>query len=516
MNDHAEPPRHLQPVTDDGTGRAAPHDALAERALLGLCLTSPGLITELDVQPTDFYEPRNEWLYTQLFHIAAADVEVTAVTANSALMKQPVEYQRNGGAPYLFELINDSNTAVPASAPYLARTLREHSRARRLLELGRRLTQFGHTASDGNLDQALMDAMDEVEILVRDQMFGATSIAQYADLTWLLNGQPPTVEAPQWCRRADGHALFYSGRVNGIFGDPEAAKSWLAQMAIVEALNSGQRAALIDVDHNGQQLTVERLMLLGARPDHLADPTLFRYLEPDDGQDLRACVAELVAWEPAVAVLDSIGEMMPMLGIKSVDNDELSGALRLIASPLARVGACVITIDHLPKAADARSTGFAIGGTAKKRAIDGAYIHAEVIAGAAPAPGKVGRITLKIEKDRPGRLRAVSHGKHAGKFVLDSRTPNVTTAQIDMDSPITEEGEFRPTHLMEKVSRHVEDNPNCTGRDIREVIRSSPKNVLAAIQCLVHEGYVSTLPGPKNSTLHHSIALYREVEDANA
>jgi hypothetical protein len=513
VNDDATT-RHLQPVPTDGADRTPPSDVLAERALLGLCITTPGLIHGLDVQPSDFYEPRNEWLYTQLFHVAAADVDLTPITVNSALMRQSQDYQRNGGAPYLFEIINDGTSAVPASAPYLAKTLREHSRARRLLELGRRLTQFGHTSRDGGIDQALMDAMDEVEVLVRDQLFGATSIAQYADLTWLLDGQPPHVEPPEWCKRTDGKALFYSGRVNGVFGDPEAAKSWLAQMAIVEALTAGRRAALIDVDHNGQQLTVERLMLLGAHPAHLADPTMFRYLEPDDGQDLRACVAELVAWEPAIAVLDSIGEMMPMLGIKSVDNDELSGALRLIASPLARVGACVITIDHLPKAAEARSTGFAIGGTAKKRAIDGTYLHAE--ARSQPAPGQVGRITLRIEKDRPGRLRATCIGKYAGTFVLDSTILNVTTTRIELDTPITEEGVFRPTHLMEKASRHIEENPNCTGRDIRDSIRSSPKNVLAAIQCLITEGYVSTLPGPKNSTLHHSIAIYREVEDANA
>ena len=82
-----------------------------------------------------------------------------------------------------------------------------------------------------------------------------------------------------------------------------------------------------------------------------------------------------------------------MLGVKSVDNDEITDALRLVCSPIAVAGSCVITIDHLPKATEARAGGYAIGGTAKKRVIRGSYIRAETRT--QPAPGHIGKITLR-------------------------------------------------------------------------------------------------------------------------
>lgn len=516
--------RHLEVVdTDQPDERTPPHDTRAERALLGLCLTQPHLLDELTLTSDDFYQPVHAWWWEQLTKLHRDATNTGAplgpVTVNAALMADAKDYTRYGGAPYLFELVDQATTEPPGTAPYLARIIREHTRARHLLSLGQRLTQLGHNArGGGDLDQALIDATDHVENLLRDQLFGPTTATPlHQDLTWLLTGQQPTVEPPQHCTRTDGHALFYTGRVNGIFGDPEAAKSWLALTTIVEALHRGQRAALIDVDHNGQQLTVEHLLLLGARPDQLANPDLFRYYEPEDGDDLRAAVTQLTVWRPVVAVLDSIGEMMPMLGVKSGDNDEITNALRIIANPLSQVGACVITIDHQPKSAEARATGFAIGGTAKKRAIDGSYIHAE--ARTQPAPGQLGRVTLRIEKDRPGRLRAVCTGKYAGTFVLDSTQPNIITARIDVTSAINSAGIFRPTHLMEAVSRYVEDcTASPSGKAIKDHVTGKGVHVDAAIARLVEEGYLAAVGGggPGKTTKYSSIAVYREAEDAEA
>ncbi|MFT4189886.1 MAG: hypothetical protein QM621_15085 [Aeromicrobium sp.] len=334
------------------------------------------------------------------------------------------------------------------------------------------------------------------------------------DLTWLLNGQPPVVDPPTWIHRAAGGALFYAGRVNGVFGDPESAKSWLAQLGVVQALTNGQKAAIVDVDHNGAPLTTSRLLDLGAPLTSLADPEQFQYLEPDDGDTLRAAITHLTAWQPDYVVLDSIGEMMPMLGVKSTDNDELTGALRTIANPLANTGACVVTIDHLPKAAEARTTGYAIGGTAKKRAIDGSYIYAD--ARLPPAPGQTGKITLRIEKDRPGRLREHCQGKYVGTFTLDSTQPGHITASIDTDTPITDDGVFRPTAYMEKVSRFVEDHDQATFNDIAAAIAGKRSYLQAAIRALTKEGFMTTFPGPRRSTLHHINAAYREADDAQA
>jgi hypothetical protein len=258
----------------------------------------------------------------------------------------------------------------------------------------------------------------------------------WEDLSWILTGSLPEIEAPTCLEREHGNgALFYRGRVNGVFGDPETAKSWLAMCAVAEALNNGERAVYLDVDHNGSTEIAVRLMKLGASAEAVADPDAFRVYQPEDTAGLVEFVSDMLAWRPGMAVVDSLGEIVPMLGLSSVDNDDITRALRGVVKPLAHTaGACVIVIDHLPKGSDARSSGYAIGGTAKKRSVDGSYLLATIKT--MPAPGVRGEVYLNIEKDRNGGLRAISNGKQAGLFVLDSTAGEETTWHISTNAPL--------------------------------------------------------------------------------
>lgn len=500
---------HYAPVTP-----LHPHANIqAETALITVAITEPEQAHTLLglVDAEDFYEPRHETIWDALTTVVADGL----IPDHSALLEQ----LRTQGAltnARLHEFTTTSTGAIPTQASYYAHTIRTAAIARRTTTALTKAQQHLATATTPeHLEQALSGAMDSVEhglkVLYSD---GPTTVPTHTDLTWLSTGQPPHVPPPAYIHRADGHAIFYTGRVNGIFGDPEAAKTWLAMIGVVEALNNHQRAAFIDVDHNGPQIITERLILLGAHPQDLANPDRFQLHEPDDGPALRDTIRHLITWEPAYVVLDSIGEMMPMLGIKSVDNDELSGALRTTATALANTGACVVTIDHLPKGVESRQSGFAIGGTAKKRAIDGSYIHAD--ARTPPAPGHLGKITLRIEKDRPGRLREHATGKYLGTLTIDSTTPGQTTTTIDHDSPITSGGLFRPTGLMEKSSRYIEDHDQATFRDIKAAVGGKESTIRAALDRLRDEGYLSVLPGPRNSAIHHVVAIYREAQDDQA
>lgn len=339
----------------------------------------------------------------------------------------------------------------------------------------------------------------------------------YADLSWLLTGERPQIDPPSLVTRSDGTALFYAGRINGVFGDPETAKSWLAMCAIVEALQQGKKAVFLDVDHNGSSEIATRLISLGADVWTVADPEQFKIAEPDDVIGLRQFIQDMLVWQPDVAVIDSLGEIVPMLGLKSTDNDDITKALRAICKPLAHVvGACVIAIDHLPKGQDSRASGYAIGGTAKKRAVDGSYLSAEVIL--APAPGKLGKINLSIEKDRNGQLRETSPGKHAGTFVLDSTEPGRTVWRIDMPN-LTADGKLRPTLLMERVSRFVQD---WTGEEpparneILKGVKGKEAAVALAIDILTEERFLAEQrdgSGKTSARRYISTRPYREHQD---
>lgn len=490
--------RTLTPVTD---GPSAPdHDEQAEQALLGTVLRHPQNLHH--IHPGDLYDPRHVLIHAALTRLTQASIGITTTTLMHEL-RTTGDLDRAGGGLYLIDL----DTQAVGDTTYWAKIVADHAHRRRLRQVATRMLQGLNQTTDP--DQVNATAWDTLSALLDPTQRTDDQPTGRHDLTHLTNGQPPPAVPPPTCiQRADGHHLFYAARVNGIFGDPETAKTWLAQLAVIEALTNGQRATIVDVDHNGPTLTARNLLLLGAKPTQLADPNLFRYYEPDGPDELKAAVDELATWAPAVAILDSLGEMLPMLGVKSTDNDEITAALRRIANPLADAGACVITIDHLPKGVDARASGYAIGGTAKKRALDGVLLEAQ--AKKKPAPGQVGRITLRIHKDRPGRLREHSHGNYAGTFVLDSTNPHAIVASVTVETAVNDQGVFRPTHLMQAVSEYVEAHPWCTGNAIRAAVKGTEKHVTQAIDVLLDEEFLTTKEGPRKSTLHHTLALFTE------
>jgi hypothetical protein len=510
--------RHLHPVEppyDPEYDRTRPAQAPeAERALLGALLLDPTLAPAiaLEIDPSDFYRPTHETIFdaAQAIH-ADPDRTLDPVTIVSELTRRG-EINKIGGAPYLHDLM--AACPLPASYAEYAKDVRDAARIRDVANLGTKLTQLGTTTDLTRIHSVLDNAVQALDDTVArfGPRTGAKNPTGLHDLAWILTGTPPEVPPPTICHRTDGHALFYPGKVNGIFGDPEGGKTWLAQCAIVEELNAGGNAAMIDVDHNGPDHTAARLLLLGARLNVIADPNRFRYYEPEDADQLLAAVTDITNRRPAVTLIDSLGEIFPMLGVNTNDGDEITTAMRQVCTRPAVAGSCVITIDHLPKSTEARTTGYAIGSIAKKRMIRGAYLRADVRV--QPAPGARGLVTLRIEKDTAGELRKSSGGGYAGTLILDSTQPHITTWSIGRDEmPKNDDGTLRPTSLMEKISRYIEQNDQCTFTDIKDAISGKDKWLRDAIGLLVHEGFVARLDGARRAKLHHSIAPYRETED---
>jgi hypothetical protein len=197
--------------------------------------------------------------------------------------------------------------------------------------------------------------------------------------------------------------VFYKGQVNWLFGDPESGKTWVCLACVVEALLAGLRVLVVDLDHNGPASTVARLLALGAPEDKLRDPGKFRYCEPEDRTELVQVVKDCKTFRPAVAVVDSVGELLPLYGANSNSSDEFTVVHTNVLKPLAKAGAAVLAVDHLAKGADSRAHG--PGGTAaKRRAIGGVSIR--VKSTVAFTPGHGGEALLTINKDRHGGVRA--------------------------------------------------------------------------------------------------------------
>lgn len=148
---------------------APPHDPRAESAILALALEHPHLLTELPIEAADFYRPEHEWLWASLIRFQSTGEPITATTVNTRLLEDPREYQRHGGAPFLFDLVQLAHTEQLTAAQFLADVVRNHARRRKILQLGQRLTQLGTT---GDPAEAIAHAVDVVDELARDELFG--------------------------------------------------------------------------------------------------------------------------------------------------------------------------------------------------------------------------------------------------------------------------------------------------------------------------------------------------------
>jgi hypothetical protein len=523
------PPRHLTPVHDeppfdpeyDRGGRPPAADRAAERALLTTLLRFPEVGADVahELDGTDFYWPVHEKIWDTWHHLAAADGTPPDYVIVSAAL---VAARATDAVHTVTDLMTDDagHTAVPVRATTYARFIRDHARRRAFAAaFTRGLDLTEKAGGTGLTDTYLAEALQTLDDAINRHGGhpGATGIGTgLVDLSWVLTGgQAPRQPQPTYVRRTDGTSLFYKGQVNGVIGDPEHGKTWLAQLAVVEALHAGEKASMIDTDHNGPDASAARLLLLGARPDQLADPARFRYYEPQDGEQLINAVNEASARRDDVVLIDSLGEVFGLLGVNENHGDEVTSAMRRVCTVPAIAGACVITIDHLPKSTEARASGFAIGSIAKKRMIRGAYLRAD--AKAKPAPGQIGRITLRIEKDTMGELRRSSGGGYAGTLVLDSTRDYALEWSITRkEIPTNEDGSKRWTTTMERIARFIEDNPGVTQRDIKTEVGGKGTILGDSIQILLNEGFIRREPGPRNSFLHYSEIPYREAEDDHA
>jgi hypothetical protein len=276
----------------------------------------------------------------------------------------------------------------------------------------------------------------------------------YFDMRHALSNAQPI--APDILTFGDGQALFYRGQINSIFGDPESGKTWVALAAVADELARGNRAAYVDIDHNGAAALGGNLIKLGVPYETVCDSDVFRVASPGDEIEVDALVADLVTWAPDVVVLDSVGELVPILGGNSNDSDEFTVIHRRVLAPLAAAGAGVIVVDHLAKGAESRGRG-PVGAGAKRRITGGAMLRITL---ATPfAPGRGGRAHLNIHKDRHGGLRSqVAHDKNheplIGEFVLSEDAGRLSWSVAPRDSvvPLSPGRDF----AAERAEKHAE------------------------------------------------------------
>jgi len=234
------------------------------------------------------------------------------------------------------------------------------------------------------------------------------------DLDPVLRGE--IVEhAPEFLAFTDGQPLFYAGKVNGIIGESESGKTWIALEAVKQALSKGQHVLYMDFEDSAPGI-VSRLRSLG-----VTDFTNLSYMSPDEGFGTLAkldLAETLHTLAPDVAVLDGFNAAMNVLGLDINSNNDATTFAQLLLKPVAATGVCLIYVDHVPKSKDARGKG-GIGAQAKRAMTTGCTVAVHVLEPF--GRGNTGRLALSVDKDRAGHVRGyATDAKNLGTVVLAS------------------------------------------------------------------------------------------------
>lgn len=314
---------------------------------------------------------------------------------------------------------------------------------------------------------------------------------------------------PEFLSRDDMSKLFYRGKVNGLMGESESGKTWIALHAVQQALVMGQKVIYLDFEDSARGI-MNRLRALGTMNEHLVNLT---YAQPDEQMTVEAradLYESLAQLKPDLVVVDGVNAAMTLLGLDLISNTDATKFSQTILRPLTTSGAGVITIDHVTKSKENQGS-FAIGAQAKRADVNGALIKCELVAPF--GRGQHGMLKLIVAKDRPGYVRAVAAGgKYLGNAHLNSHGDGKVRISI-----MPENGgaaTFRPTHLMEAVSTLIHNAAGSTSQTaIEKNITGKSEAVRVACQVLVNEGFATISNGPRNSFNFTSVRHYREIDD---
>ena len=302
--------------------------------------------------------------------------------------------------------------------------------------------------------------------------------------------------------------LLYPGYNHLISGESEALKTWLAIAAAVEELRSGRGVWWVDGDDVGEGALLERLRRFGA--DDEAIEKLFAYVLPDEPLDehSRADALEVVqARACRLAVLDGFNPLLALHGLdpnNGVDVEKFYGLIR----PIRAAGVAVVLTDNVVKSREARGA-WAIGSERKKSK---AEVHLGMQRLVPLVRGGTGKAKIAVHKDRPGHLVRPS----PGIFVVDA-TEELCSWAIHEDESRDVEGEFRPTGLMERVSRYLElQREPCSRNEIEDMKLGKREYVRVAIDRLVAEGFATEFEGARGARLTRLERPFREDDEDEA
>jgi len=303
--------------------------------------------------------------------------------------------------------------------------------------------------------------------------------------------------------------LLYPGERTVLSGETESMKTWLALILSKAEIDAGFPVCWADLDAMGPGAMLERLTLLGLDQQTIHEN--FLYMRPSEMLD----DAKLTETADTIAnrgvrlfVIDAFNPILNLHELEPNATTDIETFWRTIADRICRAGAAPVLLDHVAKNAETRGK-YAYG---SERKASGAIVHIGFKLLEPLTKGGRGRSLLTVHKDRPGYLQRPT----LGRLVIDA-TDTLYTYQLEPDKSHDAEGAFRPTVLMERVSRKLEEQTEPKSKTwIEENVTGNVDAIRTAIKTLLEDAYAAVQQGPRRATLYTSIRPYREAADTPA
>lgn len=306
------------------------------------------------------------------------------------------------------------------------------------------------------------------------------------ELTGVLSGEHDEAP-PEFLTRIDGSRLFYRGKVNGLLGESESGKTWIALLACAQALQAGQRVLYLDFEDTASGI-ISRLRALGTSDDDL---TRLAYIGPDETLHLAARTdlrEALDQTRPDLTVLDGVNAAMTLLGLDLDNNKDATHFSQTLLRPLSSTDAAVIYVDHVPKNKDSRGKG-GIGAQAKRAMTTGCAVLVDVLKPF--GRGTSGKLRLTVDKDRAGMVRAICpDAKSLGVALL---TSDEITGRVRVTIEPAGNGQDVKL-LMEQVCEYLKAVDNDSKENIAKGISKRRELVDDALATLLAHDHVAQVP----------------------
>jgi hypothetical protein len=414
----------------------------------------------------------------------------------------------------------DRDNAGHRHADQVVASLADTASSIRLVEPAEGKDISDHLAAGRGLD-------DLVEVELPDDPENADEHATSwdpIDLAPYLDGTHQPVKPSIGLARSDGLLLLYAGKEHTVIGETESGKTWLCLACVLAVLLAGGLVVYVHFEEADPAGTVERLLALGGTRIREIIRERFLFIGPDT-PITEHTRGRFMQREPAFVVLDGVNEAMALHGQAIYDPDGAAAFRRDLVKPFTRIGAAVLSADHVRKDRDLRGRD-AFGSVHKGNALDGCRIELETVHPF--GRGMRGKSKLYITKDRPGHHRR--HGQptklagktYMGDLVVDDTQERSADLELTWWPPIagSEDKPAGDTSLANHVLTVITRAPDRTVGSERDLYarmrKAGHKAREARIRDAVDDLLITDPPQVERVTGPNGAKGYRAVQPTSA